>query len=75
MAIFTRHCWKYVVGRQVFSYVLRRKYKMKKRRQTVCTVFCISVCVCVCVCVCKRSENMKGKLMWNVGAKGGFICG
>ena len=42
---------------------------MKKSRQTVLLPYC------VCVCLCKSSEKMKGKLMWNVEAKRGFICG
>ena len=46
---------------------------MKKSRQTVLLPYC--VCVCLCVCLCKSSEKMKGKLMWNVEAKRGFICG
>ena len=48
---------------------------MKKSRQTVLLHYCVCVGVCVCMCLCKSSEKMKGKRMWNVEDKRGFICG
>ena len=50
-------------------YVLRSECKMKKRRQTVDNSFEL---LCVCVCM-KRSEKMRWKLTWNVGAEGGLF--